>query len=820
MKKVFITIILQIVTSIIISTNIFAATINGSIKGSVYDSKSQQPIGYVNVSINKGDSGTFVTGGVTDKSGDFIIHNIPSGSYTVLISFMGYRTIRKQIEIKTDKQVINLGKIMIEEDATMLDAVQVVGMKSQMQFDIDKKVFNVDQNISSTGGSASDILKNIPSVEVDNDGEVSLRGSSAVTVWINGKASGLTSDNRAQILEQLPAQSIEKIEVITNPSAKFSPEGTAGIINIVLKKDRTQGYYGSVQTGINSQGSYNANANISANKGKFESTTSIGYRHRKNEGGSDTYRTNANNTYINNFTRSNNKGDNVFARTNVTYNATDNDHIAVGLFGMLGNRNDKDTTFYESDVVNMFNSSHRESKETSNNFGGNIELGYKHDFGENHNLDLTASYNKWMMNSTNKYYQNSYYDNYTTSSYQQQNNDINPNHWEFQADYTNQFSKNYKLEAGYKGTIAREDSPVTTYTGASETEKVLSKSLYNRFIYNQDIHALYATFSGKIKKFGYQVGLRGEYTKIDTKSLGYGQSKDDVPSYKKDYIDPFPSVFLTYQLPKDNELQFNYSRRISRPWGGQLNSFVELTDSLNISYGNPALNPEYSNAFELNYLKTWTNHLISVSAYYRTTDNVSQRISYLDGNVMNSTWKNVAHNMSSGTELVVKNSFANMIDLTTTVNLFYYQLDSFNYYIPQTEQYVSSKAESDFSWNVRLIASVVLPKGFSAQLTGQYNAKQVIAQGYRQPNFSLDLGIRKSIDKFSFSLTGRDVFNSRTFHTITSSTGYSQDSKRWRNGAQFGLTVTYSFGNMKKNNRDQKKSNETMQSGYENDMEE
>ena len=218
----------------------------GVIRGKVIDAKTREPMQFVNISVRKAGTTVPLKGMVTDETGTFHIAQLPEGSYTLSISFIGYKTIEKPFTLSKQIPGVNFRNLLLQEDSQLLGEVKVTGQRSQMKFDIDKKVFNVDQNISSTGGTASDVLTNIPSVEVDNEGEVSLRGSSDVTVWINGRASGLSADNRAQILEQLPAESIERIEVITNPSAKFSPEGTSGIINIVLKEDRRAGYYGSL----------------------------------------------------------------------------------------------------------------------------------------------------------------------------------------------------------------------------------------------------------------------------------------------------------------------------------------------------------------------------------------------------------------------------------------------------------------------------------------------------------------------------------------------------------------------------------------------
>ena len=694
--------------------------------------------------------------------------------------------------------------IPLSEDSQVLGEIQVVGQKAQMKFEIDKKVFNVDQNIASTGGSASDVLTNIPSVEGDNEGEVSLRGSSNVTVWINGKASGLSADNRAQILEQMPAESIEKIEVITNPSAKYSPEGTAGIINIVLKQDRKAGYYGSVQAGVDTKGGYNASANINYSSSKLDAYANLGYRERKRDGGGYTNRLNINpndTTYLNQKSSSDGSGGNLFARLGLTYHLTKDDHFTLNGFGMFGNRTNKNTIDYLSNVPGSYQTSRRFSDADNDMNGGNVELGYKHDFSKNSNIDFTVSYNNWGMNNETNYIQTSQYaTGVETSSFQRQTNNIRNHNWEAQLDYVNSFNDNNKLETGYKGTFSRENSPVETFSKQNAVaiwEE--DEALFNRFMYDQDIHALYATYSGKIEKLGFQVGLRGEYSRINTKSLAFGQSEGNVEPYKNDYFSLFPSVFLSYALPKGNEIQANYTRRISRPWGGQLNSFMNITDSANISFGNPHLSPQYSNAFEVNYIKNWENHMLSLSGYYRTTDDVIQRIRFLDGNVMKTTYENIAKTRSAGLELVGKNKLFTFLDLTTTVNLYYSKLDGFTYQPADAKEPVIGKPEEDFSWNARMIANVILPYAISLQVTGNYNSRQVVAQGHREANYSLDAGLRKSFlnKKISVSINARDILNSRKWHTITSGAGFEQDSKNWRGGRQFGLTLTHSFGNMR-----------------------
>lgn len=777
----------------------------GVIKGKVVDAKSKEVLEFVNVSVRKQGSDDLVKGTITDQSGAFSVDNLAEGNYTVTVSYIGYKPFAKNILISSSGKNVNLRTISLSEDSQVLGEVQVVGQKAQMKFEIDKKVFNVDQNIASSGGTASDVLSNIPSVEVDNEGEVSLRGSSSVTIWINGKASGLSADNRAQILEQMPAESIEKIEVITNPSAKYSPEGTAGIINIVLKQDRKAGYYGSAQVGADTKGGYNASANINYNSGKVDAYASLGYRDRKRDGGGYTDRLNVSptdTTYVNQTSEADGGGGNLFARLGLTYHLTGKDHFSFGGFGMFGSRTNKNTINYTSNVPGSYLTSRRLSDSDNDMNGGNLEIGYKRDFSKNSNLDFTASYNNWGMNNASIYTQTSQYETKPeSSSYQKQTNNMRNHNWELQLDYVNAFNDKNKLEAGYKGTLSRENSPVETFSGVNASNAKEDEALFNRFIYNQDVHALYANYSGRISKFGYQLGLRGEYSYVNTKSLGFGQTKEQVAPYKNDYLSLFPSAFFSYALPKNNEIQLNYTRRISRPWGGQLNSFMNITDSANISFGNPYLSPQYSNAFELNYIKNWDKHMLSFSGYYRTTDDVIQRISFLEGNVMKTTYENIAKTQSAGIELVGKNKLFTFLDLTTTLNLYYYKLDGFSYLPEGASDPVIGKAQEDFSWNARMIANVILPYSISLQLTGNYNSKQVVAQGYREANYSLDAGLRKSFlnRKLSLSINARDILDSRKWHTITSGTGFSQDSKNWRGGRQFGFTLTYSFGNMRAN---------------------
>ena len=785
---------------------VYAETEKGAqITGKVIDASTKQGMEFANISLRKTGSKEFIKGTVSDQLGAFRLDGVSNGNYVVAVSVVGYATFEKELTIGTGQKTINLRNILLKEDTQLLNEVQVVGQRSQMKFEIDRKVFNVDQSLATAGGSASDVLGNIPSVQVDPEGEVSLRGNSSVTVWINGKESGLSADNRAQILEQLPAESIERVEVITNPSAKYNPEGTAGIINIVLKKNRKAGYYGSLQAGVDTRGGYNAAGNVNFSSGKFESFVNVGTRVRKSEGEGYTNRQNLDDngnpvSYLNQLRNDEDTRKPVIARMGTTYHATDKDHFSFSGFGLLGRGDETDWLNYTSNIPGSFTNSLRTSAEKRKMNIGNFEIGYKRDFSEKSNLDLSASYNLLNITPESSFLQVSNYAGGTsTSSYQFQENVMKPRKWEFQADYVTEFGEQNKIEAGYKGEFLTSKSKVSTYSGTSEGNAAFNEGLYNNFTYDQNVNALYATYSKRINRFGIQLGLRGEHTRTNTNSLGYNQSETDHPAYKDDYFSFYPSAFLSYQLPSNNELQLNYTRRVSRPWGGQLNPFVNLTDSTNISYGNPLLLPQYSNSLELNYIKNWENHTLSASLYYRNTDNVIQRISYRDGDIMKSTFENIAKTQSAGTELILKNNLFRMIDLTSTLNFYYNKLDGFSYLPEEATTPVVGEADEDFSWSARIIANVMLPWGVSLQATGDYNSRELVAQGYRKANHAIDLGLRKSFldRKLSLTINTRDLLNSRKRETITSGSGFSQESVFARSGRTVGFTLTYNFGNMK-----------------------
>ena len=796
----------------------------GTVKGKILDRQKSEPLGFVNIKVTEQGSDKFVGGGITDAGGNFNVSGLKDGKYTLSLTFMGYKDVTRQFEITPTKRDVQFKLLYMAEDAKQLNEVTVTGQRATMKLEVDRKSFDVGQLISNAGQSASDVLDNVPSIEVDNDGNVSLRGNSSVEVWINGKASGLTSDNRAQILQQLPAESIDRVEVIDNPSAKFSAEGSAGIINIVLKKDRKAGYYGSVQAGGDTRGGANTSFNVNYNSRLIDSYINLGYRHRANTGHMESQQTS--NTYNQTYdSDSKQRGNNFFTRAGVTLHATTKDDFSLSGMLMHGGGNSHSYTPYIYTAVANGLNNYQLDRINRSRTGMDMRYGefnYRHSFNDKHFIDFTADLSSWKMNGDNWYQDSTVVVGIddVTYSYQYRPQYINNHRKELKLEYENQVTKNFKIEAGYNGNFSRENTPQESYmdnTSFDGTNASEDKLFFNRFIYKQDLHAFYTTLSYKFGALSLMGGLRGEYWRVNTESYTWEQEHDaslrEQP-FKKDYFQLFPSVFMSWQMTETQQLQLNYTRRLRRPWGGQLNSFRDTRDATTVSFGNPYLTPEFSNSFSLNYLKQWNDHSLLVSAYYRPTTDVIQRISYKnqEDGLFYQTSMNVAKSVSTGLEMTVKNKLWRILDLTTSANAYYYRLNGFSYDIDG--QTVTGNSDHNFTWNARMTASLMLPYDISIQSTGRYTARQVITQGYRKANYSIDFGARKNFFNklFTLSVNCRDLLDSRRFETFTSGPNFTRHQINRRGGRRVSMTLTWNFGNMKQKKRPNKSH------GSENDM--
>lgn len=785
----------------------------GSVKGKVMDKQTDEALQFVNVKVMLGDK--LVKGAITDVNGSFQIDGLSNGNYSLQVSFVGYKNLKRTFSLSNTDHRASFPFLYLSDDTHALREVQVTGQRSQMKLEVDRKTFSVDQVLAAAGGTASDLLENIPSVEVTTDGEISLRGNTSVEVWINGKASGLTSDNRGEILQQIPAESIEKIEIIDNPSAKYSPEGSAGIINIILKRDRRAGYYGSLQSGVNNQGGWNVGGNINYSSKPFDAYLNLGYRKRKGGGGSESQTSYPlSQQYQNSVGDHTHGGGNLFARGGLTFHLTGKDDLSLSGMTMIGKHDDTSNSLYQYGTLGADYDRQRMYRHTTGDGNMNMyhgELAYTHTWATEHKLDFNFSFDKWKMDDKNTDQDSTWALSEATGipvaatyAYRYRPMFINNRSWEVKLDYVNKFSDAFKLETGYDGTFSHENTPQESWLDASHWDATdgsyaEDKTYYNRFIYDMNIHALYATVNTKIGKLGIMAGLRGEYWHVNTESYTWAQEYDgaqkDEP-FKKDYFQLFPSLFINYALTSSSQIQLNYTRRLRRPWGGQLNSFKNTRDASMISFGNPELTPEYTHSFQLNYLKTWAEHTLSVGVYYRPTTDVIQNVRYNVNDTIYSTNENVAKSQSAGVEIIAKDKLWRILDLTTTVNGYYYKLDNFSYVI--NDQTVTGASDENFSWSARILASLILPYDISFQATGNYSSRQVITQGYRKSNASLDLGLRKTFfnKALAMSLNWRDVFNTRKWDNYTSSDSFTRHQKNWRD-PRFNVTLSWNFGNMK-----------------------
>ena len=800
------------------------------VKGRIVDAGGSA-LDFVNVMLTSKVDKSAVYGGISDEKGVFVVEGVPAGEYELDITFVGYQSIKKTVTVKSLNEEVKLGQLVLREDAKLLGEVEVVGQASQMRFDIDKKVFNVDQNLAASGASASEMLQGIPSVDVDNEGNISLRNSSSVEVWINGKPSGLTEENRAQILEQMPAGSIEAVEVITNPSAKFNPEGTAGIINLVLKKDRKAGYYGSVSAG----GMYNigspapgahVGANFNYNSSLVDFYVNLGLRYMSHESDNYTDRYSFERlpmdsyddvreqwgdtlSYLNTLSDSRRSFLGLFGRMGADFHITKKSTIGISLMGHGGTNGSSNlNTYTRVDWATMDTTIYtRENHQNGMRPSYSASLDYAYEIDEKGSEVRTSIEYSGHQRSGDYVYVQRALQGYSPEYTQVQRQNGHNQNVHYKLDYTQKIGQTQKVEAGLYGSWQQRLAPSRAWNLLDGEEGPNGSTIYNNsvliqfndFNYEEWIAAMYATYGAKFGPFSMSLGLRGEYTNTYVRTRDV-EEESAWQENRRGYFQVYPTAFLSYAFPNNHELQANYTRRINRPRGRQINSFRDMSDSTNISFGNPLLDPEISSAVELNYLKTWDNHAISAGLYYRFSDNAIERVRYLDNNVMFSTFENVSLRQSAGLEVVAKNKVTKWLNLTTTVNCYYAAMDSVFYDTDlDGELDLLYPFQQSFSWNARLMANFLIPGGWSAQLTGMYRSADVVAQGKMNSQYVVDLGVRKSFldRKLNLALSIRDLLNSRRWANTTWGDNFWQYSSHEPRGTMFSVTLTYNFGNMR-----------------------
>lgn len=776
---------------------------DGNISGTVFDKSTSLPIDFATVVVTDTKTGKQLpTGTMTDENGYFSIPSIPDGTYSLRVSILG--NIPQERVVTIANSDINLGRIELAEDSKLLREVVVSGQKKQMQVNSERRVFNVNANISSSGASADELLAAIPSVNVNSNGDISLRGNDNVLVWIDGKAMGMNADNRVQILSQLPAETIQSIEVITNPSSRHSAEGTAGIINIRLKEDSRHGYFGNAEGNIDSRGSANVNLNINYNEGKFDSFAALGLKTHHVPGGSESFRVYDNGAFLDSDSKDKKHENSLFLRLGSNFKPNEYNTFFLSAIGTIGHKWGHTTTHHLSNIPGMWTNSINRMRETGHTRGANVMLGFKHSFSPRHFLEASLSYNIWQGPNDNYIHEEEVWDNADVeSAWRSQHQDVRISNWEAAADYSLSPLPWLTLEAGYKGNYNHEDSPASYMGGTSEDNLSPLNYLFNRFKYDTDISALYLNFSGSLSNLTFSAGLRGEIWQIRTRSLGFGQTDEDVNMFKKNDLALFPSASIGWSFMDRNELKLHYSRRIKRPYGPQLNTFENISDPSEVHLGNPLIMPEYSNAVEMTFIRNWSAHMISVSGFLRAENDKISHVSFLapmasdpDINTMYYGHANVGNMLNSGVEIISRNSLFNRLTLTTTLNLYNSHLKAWATEYPLHDNFfpVSGDRQNRFVWDIHCMASVRIPWDITFQAAGKYNSRRITAQGSLESDWNVEAGLRKGIGPWGISIVCKDIFNSKKTRDIIYGNAYSQAISKWSGGRTLRLAITYSFG--------------------------
>lgn len=770
---------------------------NGRITGKVLDAATKKPIEFATVTARSEKDSIFLTGALVNAQGNFELDKLKPGTYSLSFSFIGYKTHRETVTVSQQQPWLQMGSIFMEVDAKTLQQVEIVEEKENFQLSIDKKVFNVEKDIISAGGSAIDVLKQVPTVNVDVDGKISLRGSENLMIFINGKPSGLTAQNREQILMQIPASNIDHIELITNPSAKYDADGMSGIINIITKRNIADGLSGSVTAGVGTYHKYNASGTLNYRAEKFSMGHTIGFRFNRNWFEGFNNRTNTFDSLPSYSIIQQNLGHRIQISPTISgnFDFMPNDRNTFGITYLAGygtNNGQEHLNYNFLDDNNwMTNTYQRHTQSSSGNLSVDGGITYTHKLKKNKRelyLASNISYND--ASSLGYFLQLPYQITGQPDTTQRigytHNNQYNKNLVSVtQMDYSHPFAKIFKFEVGWKVTIRRFDNELTAdsfYHAMSQWTPIASIS--NRFIYFENVNAVYGTFTGSIKeKFGYQAGLRIEQTNIT------GEQAIGNASFNKQYIHFFPSVFLSYKMGKGHELQLNYSRRINRPGAHTLNPFAEYEDPLNLRTGNPNINPENIDAVELNYSKQWKDHTLVTTAYFRYVSGMIQRYRSIDSlGVSTITFINLDYSMNFGIEVVSRNKWFKWWTTTTSFNLFRNQLFG-------SVQNAELNA-TNFSFSVRMQNSFRFLPSMDLQVTVDVRGPMTFPQGQMAEMWGIDLGYRYDFlkGKASLTLNVSDIFDTRRFYVDTRGDNFFGDVYRKRETRIATLQFTYRFG--------------------------
>jgi outer membrane receptor protein involved in Fe transport len=771
-----------------------------AVSGVVVNESTREPVEFVSVMLRKTADSSLVAGSGTDKKGKFQFANIAPGEFYVQLNLIGYEAKKlPSFSISAKHPKVSLGTILLAEKAVSLDEVLITSQRALINSEIDRKVYNVSQDIMAKTGSASDLLQNVPSIEVDIDGNVSLRGSSNVLILINGQTSPLMGKSRAEVLQQLPANTIEKIEVIDNPSAKYRPDGTSGIINIVLKKNTVLGLNGTVAANAGVSDRYNGNARLNYNSGDVNIYGNFSLRQDTRT------RTNADlRTQVDTLMTTTHYLQNLAShyRPVATIGGLGFDYAPdlSDKFGLAGTyfynhftRNDVAATVLRdaNSVVTSNYDRDRYDPEYEKEYG--FTSFYQHNFpGKAHTLRLDVKSSNAPEQEDN-HYSTVYYTPTAANEYDNTLLKQGERQTEVTLDYSNPLAEHSTFEAGYAGefnqyTFDLHAENMDPLQGQFVTD--LTKT--NRFVYDENIQAVYATYENKFGAFSFLAGLRTEAARTQSNLV----AQDSVIPGK--YFTLYPSVHLSYELNEAAELQLNYSKRTRRPETDDMNPFPEYQDPRTISAGNPHLLPEFIHSIELGFKVQ--NDYISIlpSIYYRYTYNqFTTVLQALNDSTVLRTHTNLSSGRALGTSLILSGSVSNYLTSNLSVDVFRNQIDASNL------GYSSSK--SVLSWSGVLTCNVNVARGTMVQLNAKYNSARLTPQGEYAPSHVVNVGVRQDLmaNKLSLVLTAADVFKTLRREVTINTPSLTQAVVNRRDAQIVYLGLTCSFGRAPKKGKEE-----------------
>lgn len=769
-----------------------------TIFGRVLDNQTGKPIEFATITVVSARDSSIETGGISGSDGRFKIEQIRPGGYTVQVTFIGYEVKRIQ-GVKLNPQAgisKDLGDIRLNFVVNEIGTAVIEEKKEYMELMMDKKVFNVDQVMGATGGVATDILETIPSVQVDVDGNISLRGSQNVTVLIDGKPSALTGSSRQAILQQLPASSIERVEVITNPSAKYDPDGMTGIINIVLKKNKLAGFHGNVQLTYGTGDNYNASLGLNLRTSKFNifSNYSFNYNDRFSRGYTDRLSFATGDIQVLDQQNRGNRvgfghtikaGTDFYASSTTTFNVSGTYNISED--------SDNDSVFNKLSYTTgeFLSAFDRNSAGSGNRNGYDLTAGMRKELkGKDHLWTIDGQFSSFDGNSVsdieNIILEANGSNSDTAPFFETNASDDQTQTITLQTDYSKATGENGKLEAGYKLTdrnMLNDFYAEFRDTLTGNITPYLDRN--NIFRYTEQIHAAYGTYGYKWERITAQGGMRAEQVFTESKLL------DTDETFVNDYFALFPSGFLTYKMSKASDIQLSYSRRINRPNTRQLNPFANYSDNLNLRRGNPYLLPEFVNAIDLSYSIKKESTTYIFSAYVHDVNQVIRRFKTIDTlGVSTTTYENQAGSQNIGIEGVVNLDVTKWWSLNMSFNGYRVNNDGTN-----LESDLSNIA---YSWTGRVMSTMKFNNTMQLQATGFYRAPENTVQGRMSEMYFIDLAYKVSFFKGKGSLTVnlRDVFDTRQFSFSSFGRGFEQESLRKRESRNLFVSLSWRFGKL------------------------